>query len=357
MLSVIILGILTVYFAWLEKYRNIKFGLKMSFILIFIFLALRYNFGNDYKDYIDIFQEINKYKSFDLFDKSIHAEPGWIFLCKLFKPMGFFAMTAMLSAVHCVIYYRFIKKFVPVEYYWLAVFLYIFNPAFLLVQASAMRQTVAIEIFIFSFNYLYKKDAIRYFLCIGLAWLFHSSAVILLPVYLLTYLNWKINKAGIIILLTIFVSVFIFTEAIGPYANQIINIYFNQYEVYQEAVVLGSGLGLVYIFIPFFLTLYYERFQIKETAMIFKLVIISFMFIPLGFIIQLIGRMGMYFLPATIIVYPIIQMNLKKPVYKYFFVGSLVLMTMYDFLQFFQSDIYTEGFGNYQTIFSAPNWY
>lgn len=357
MLAVIILGILAVSFAWLAKYRNVAFGLNISFTLIFIFLALRYNFGNDYKGYLDIFIEINKYKSFDLFDKSIHAEPGWILLCKLFKPFGFFAMTAILSLLHCFIYYSFIKKFVPIRYYWLAVFLYIFNSGFLLVQASAMRQSVAIEVFIFSLSYLYKKDAIRYFLCVGIAWLFHSSAVILLPIYLLTYINGKINKGGIIILASIFIATFIFIGSIGPYLNQFVNIYFNQYEGYKEAVVLGSGLGLLFIFIPFFLTLNYERFQSRETALIFKLVIISFIFIPLGFIIQLIGRMGMYFMPATLIVYPVIQMNLKTAIYKYLFLGSLALITLYEFFMFFQSDVWRDAFGNYQTIFSASKYF
>lgn len=51
MIVTTLLGIITVILAYLAKYKNVQLGLKTSFILILIFLALRYNFGNDYKKY------------------------------------------------------------------------------------------------------------------------------------------------------------------------------------------------------------------------------------------------------------------------------------------------------------------
>ena len=64
----------------------------------------------------------------------------------------------------------------------------------MLIQASAMRQTVAINLFLLAIPYIYNKDPVRYALCIGIAYFFHSSALILLPLFFLSYINWTINK-------------------------------------------------------------------------------------------------------------------------------------------------------------------
>ena len=194
MFTVAILNIFVVFFAYQARHKRTEFFLKVSFGLIFLFLALRYNYGNDYSAYLKGFLEVNRVETIDYFDKYWHFDPGWIFLCRIFGPFGFFAMMAVLALFNCFVYYRFIRKYVPPAYYWFAVFFYVFNPYFMLVHSSAMRQSLAISLFIFSIDYIYKKDALRYFLCIGLAALFHTSALVLLPIYLLGVFDWKINK-------------------------------------------------------------------------------------------------------------------------------------------------------------------
>ena len=347
------MGLFSVLFAYLAKYKNIQWGLKVSFTLIFLFLALRYNFGNDYETYLNAFIEISQYNQIDIINIYSQVEPGWIILNWLFRSFGFFAMTAVLALFNCVVYYRFIKKYVPVRYYWLAIFLYIFSPGFMLVHSTAMRQSIAIMVFIFSLDYLNKKDAIRYFLCIGLASLFHLSALILLPVYLLGLFNWKNYKVNGAIFVSIFVSLFLIGESLTPYIKQFISKYFGKYEVYQDAGVVNTGLGALFLSMLFIITIFFERVQNKETALVFKIAIISFIFIPLGLLIQLIGRVGMYFAPATIIVYPIILLNLKKPIRKAIFLTLILIFTTISFFQFIYSDTYKDAFGTYQTIFSA----
>lgn len=357
MLTTIFLGIFSVILAYLAKYKHFTWGLKASFTLVFLFLALRYNFGNDYKGYLKAFLKFNTYSNFNFFDNKNHFEPGWIFLNRVFKPLGFFAMTAVLAAFNCIIYYRVIKKYIPIELYWLAVFLYIFSPGFMLTHSSAMRQSIAIGLFIFSIDYLYKKDAIRYFLCIGLASLIHTSALILVPVYLMGFLNWRIKLISGVIIISLFISIFAFQNYFSINLNEFISGYFQKYEIYKGGVKLSSGLGFVYSTILFALILYYARFQQQETDLLFKLSIISFLFIPLSFIILMTGRVAMYFAPATIIVYPILLINIKKPIYKTIFISVLLFMTTNSFFQFFYSDIYKTAFGTYHTIFSAPKFF
>jgi len=280
-----------------------------------------------------------------------------MFINWLFRPLGFFAMTAVLALINCVIYYRFIIKYLPVRYYWLAIFFYIFNPYFMLVHSSAMRQSVAVMLFVFSLDYLYKKDAIRYFLCIGLASLFHFTALILLPVYLLTFINFNNHKVYSALVFSTFVSLFIFGKSLTPYMYQFVSFFSEKYEVYEDAGVVNSGFGLIFFSALLILILYFEKLQNREIALIFKMAVIGFLIMPLAMIIQMIARLGMYFAPATIIAYPIILMNLKRPVSKTIYLIILILFTSYQFFQFFYSDTYKDYFGTYQTVFSAPQWY
>jgi len=358
MTAVIILGIMATFFAWLEDTGKYKHGLKISFGLIFLFLALRYDYGNDYPVYLAAFGEINSYENINFSGNFRDMEIGWVFLCWLCKPIGFFGMTAILALLNCLVYYNFFKKFVPNKYYWFAVFLFIFNPVFMLVPCSAMRQNVAILLFVFSLNYLYKKKAIRYLLCIGLASLFHSSALILFPVYLLGGLNWTINKATVVIAFSIFVSLFMFGTFIMPYMNQFIGSYFEKYEIYKvDEGVVGTGLGILCLSALFILILYYGRFQNNENALIFKIAIISFIFLPLGMLIMLTARIGMYFQPALIAVYPITLTNIKSILLRNVMLSFLIFFSLYYFFTFFQSDIWQDAFYTYQTILSAPQWY
>lgn len=357
MIATIILGILSVLFAYLAKHKNTQWGLKVSFTLIFLFLALRYNFGNDYKTYLNMFIKISQYNQSNLFNLLLAIEPGWIYLNWLFRTLGFFAMTAVLALFSCAIYYRFITKHVPVRYYWFAVFLYIFYPGFMITHSSAMRQSIAIMLFVFSLDYLYKKSAIRYFLCIGLASLFHFSALILVPAYLLVFLNRKIRVLYGGIFVSIYVSIFLFGRSLSPYIKLLIHNFFEKYEFYQDPGVINTGLSLLYYSILFILVLYFESNQNREIALIFKIAIVSFLIIPLPLIIEMAGRLGMYFAPATIVVYPIIVMNIEKPISKTIFISMLLVVTIYQFFQFFYSETYQSYFGIYQTIFSSPQWY
>jgi hypothetical protein len=356
MTETILLGLFSVIFAYLAKYNNIRWGLKVSFFLIFLFLALRYNFGNDYQAYFNAFTEIGRNSQINFFDKAQQFEPGWVFINWLFRPFGFFALTAALALINCLIYYQFIKKYVPVEYYWLSTFLYVFNPEFMLIHSSAMRQSVAIMLFVFSLDYLHEKKALRYFLCIGLASLFHFSALILLPVYLVGFYKREISSLFKGLIVSLYISLFLFGTSVLPLLKQFISAYFEKYSIYQTAGAASTGLGFAYLFAMLILTLYFEKYQNSKTAIIFKIAVINFIFMPLNLLILLIARVRMYFAPATLIVYPIILLSIKKPLGKAIFLTFLLVFTLYGFFQFFYSETWKEYFRIYQTIFAAPQF-
>ncbi len=353
----IFVNVLAVLFAYLAKYKEFQFGLKLSFLVIFVFLAIRFDFGNDYMSYYKDFIILNSYSAIDFLDKTLYYEPGWLFLIKVFQPFGFFVLVMFLSLINCIIFYLFIKKFVPVQYFWLAVFIYVFTPGFMLVHASAMRQSIAINLFIFAIPYIYKKDFLRYILCIVLASLFHFSALILLPVYFLVFLNWKINNFWGSIIFIVFISLFIFGDKISPILFNVIGNFFQDYELYiGTKTEIGSGIGVVFLSLLLIFVIYYSRFQNKQINILFNIAIIGFMFIPIGLLLAMVSRISMYFTPATIIVYPILIANIKKPIPRNTFTFFLIAFTIFNFITFFKSEIFGKAYESYQTIFSLPNF-
>jgi hypothetical protein len=350
---------MVVLFAFAEDKKLIKHGLKISFFIIFLFLALRYDYGNDYAGYLDGFYEVNKYSWIDYTSTKelFHYEAGWVFLNRLFEPLGFFAMVAFLAAVNCYLLYRFIKKYVPTKYYWLAIFLYTFTPNLMLIQLSAMRQTVAILIFLVAFDYLYQKKIIPYVLLVLLASTFHSSATILLVVYPLSLMNWKINNTIAAGILLTYISLFFMSETLAPIINKLIAFYFERYEVYQDdKTTLGTGLGLMYFtFLLGFIVFSAKKYKL-ENALIIKLSVINFMITPLSFIIMMIARIGYYFEPFFIVA--IIFSAIKcRSISKLGLVLVIIAMTFYGFFNFFYNEIWKEKFYTYNTIFTSQTIY
>jgi len=384
LITVVAVGVMAVIFAYLARIKKLRFCLKISFFIIFLFLALRYNYGSDYNNYLDMFLEINQLNMgfesikdiwmnsmlFNIFLPGnnemqmgvLAIEPGWFILCLLFRPLGFFAMIAFLALFNCIVYYYFIKKYVPSAYYWLAVFLYVFTPSMMLIQSSAMRQSVAISIFLLSINYIYKKDFLRYALLIFLATLFHFSAIILLPVYLLSMLRFKTNTPIAIGVFLLFLTLFLLQGLLSQIVSFFIGSFFPKYEIYQEAGTLGSRLGIAFNALIMFLILIFDRYQNDEVSSRFKIAILGKFITPFTFIMMM-GRLYFYFDPNLFAVYPYILIKADKVLpeypflFKYVFVLALISSTLFLFWDFFNPDTWTASFITYNTIFSSPTIY
>ena len=353
MITVVILNVLAVFFAYLESKKILKHGLKISFFLIFLFLSLRYDYGNDYFSYLSHFNEVNSYDYFDYFADS-HYEIAWSLICRLFYPFGFFAMVAFIASVNCYVFYSFFKQYVPSNYYWFAVLFYVFTPDLMLVQLSSMRQTLAIIIFIYSINYIYRNNLLRYHFSICIASFFHTSALILFPIFYLKFFKKKYYKKLTMIIFIIFISMLLFGQFLKPYIFNFLSNSFDRYSEYADEGVLNTGLGLMFNIIMFVSVLYFYKFQNGSNELLFKIATIAFFTIPLGLVVLIGSRLGFYFLPVMAVVYSLIASNIRRFEFRVIFLSSIIFITMYQFYYFFQSDIWAPYYGTYKTIFSSP---
>ena len=362
MQTVIILGILSMFFAWLEGHGLFKHGLKVSFGLIFIFSALRYDYGNDYNSYLTYFDKINAngeigYFNPTYFDSDFAGiEVGWVFLNRVFSSLGFFALVGAMSLFNCIIYYRFIKKYVPLTYYWLAIFIYTFSPFIMLIQLSAMRQSIAISLFILSIDYLINKKIIYFYIITFIAICFHSSALILLPLYFIRPPNMKLSNYQILTVIFTFFLVYFSISFLTIDIANISNLLFSRYSVYLETQNIGIGFTIIFSIFLMVIILKQLNKQNYELKQIYILTLIGIFLIPLSGIFAMSGRLLFYFQVFSIAVYPSIINYLKNKSYKLLFLCVIIFSTLYIFNIFLKRENFGNHYQTYQTIFTAPKY-
>lgn len=390
-----IVGLLAVFLTYLTRRKQNGAGLKMAFFVIFVFLALRYDYGNDYMAYLDGYNRVITHLK--IFITGEQWEPGWRLLHILFKPFGFFAMIGFTSLATCVVFYWFIRSYVPAQYQWLAVFLYVFESHHMLVPASGMRQNIVIILFLIAIKFLHEKKVITYLLLTCAGATFHISGIILPPLVLLAFINVKINKFIASVIGLMFASMFLFSRTLISYASPFIYRFLPTYAeayLYWGGIRFRTGLGFIYALFQMIAILYFAGIELAphtETSegdeqdmeftplledseqmpvdpkaaflnpaarqLLYKLAIITFLFTPLALQVMMFGRLNMYFTPVLIAVFPIILFTTKDRFFHLVFLSSLMAFTLYKFWGFFQSPIWRDKFGTYQTIFSAPQWY
>lgn len=348
--TVTTVNLVVVLLAFFAGYLRKEFLLKLSFSIIFLLLALRYDFGNDYQAYFEGFLDINRRAEVNYLSVDNYFEPGWVFLCRLFDGPGFFIMVAALAAVNCLVYYFLINKNVHPKYYWLATFLYVFNPGLLLIHSSAMRQSLAIAIFLVAIQFIKKKRPLSYFGSISFASLFHSSALVLIPLYVLGLLNFRIRPAIIVSALILFCSLFFVGEHLSLYISSFVQSLFSRYEEYEGVVEIKSGIGLLYTFCVLTAILAFEGVQSEKNSIYFKIAIIGYFIMPLALYISAIARVSMYFQPALLVVLPLVLTAIRDNTIKIAFGFAVVLVTLVGYVGFFESDIYAGAFSTYKTI-------
>ena len=357
MIGSLFFNIIALLFALKGSLTKHSRGLLYSVISVFVFLAIRYDFGNDYLHYLERFHEINQYNSFSLDMFLIKGnEFGWVYLNHIFKPFGFFGMQIFLAGFSCYILYRFIEKYVHQKHYWFAMFIYIFQPYNMLVLSSAMRQAVVVSLFLLATDYLIQKKPFLYISIILFGSLFHTTALFLLPLVFLSYVKIKPKMIYIFLISVIPFFLIYFANNISSQASQLVFLYFkSEYSNHLNIDISTSKVGIGYalntiIYIIYFYNL--KNTKVTWQVLVFNLIVLSFLFIPLSLSIPLISRVNFYFTPFLMVGYPLALENMKKQSHKFMFIALIIFSTIYQYFYFFNSPTWTEKFYEYKTIFS-----
>lgn len=369
MIATLIIGLFAVLLAYLNGRGILKNGLEMAFLVLTVFLAIRYDWGNDYMPYLQMFNNINRY-DIGLFDFSTFTdlkagEEGWVFLCRFFKPIGFFGMIVVLTIFENFVVFRFIKKYVPSNWFWLAVLIFVFNPALMVIGSSMMRQYLVICIYIIVVDLLLQKFFFYSILLILISVKIHTSALVLLVTIPLFYIKFKNQRFSVRTFLILVVVYLLWQNlALSLFENSLNRLFsisiFAKYSHYVENAntFQSGGLGLgVLLFQFLFLNLLYFQFKLKKNIRpLLYLFMISILLEPISAGIPLVGRIGCYFSMFGIVCFPLLITLIENKLYKKIILFSLLVFFSRSFYVFFYSEIWHEHFFVYKTIFSAPSW-
>ena len=193
---------LSAYLYEKSKSRNSQIVfLVNSFLIPFVFLALRYDVGNDYHNYVEYFYKIAR-------GDLVLKEPGYILVNYTIAYLGvsvqwlfvFFGFFTML----------FVYMALPRDGFAMGVFLFIVIFYFLWAFTS-LRETLAMSIMFYASKYIYQKRFLPYLLWFFAAMMFHLMiSLLLLLIYPIA--NKSTNRYFLIALILISFAVVQFTD-------------------------------------------------------------------------------------------------------------------------------------------------
>lgn len=349
-----IIAILLAYRARFERYQK---ALPWAFVIITIFLSLGYMWGNDVPTYELWFWNFTEYKPFD-FDSIVilsdKSEYGYVLINQLCKPIGFWGMRAVLFAFENYVIYQLVKRTVPREYYWLALFVYTFNPYFMILSSSMMRQWLAMCIVILGFLYLEKRRWILYIALVLLASTIHRSSIICLPLVVLPYITYKFKKSHLILIIPALAAYYVFSGYVVQYVVGWLMTE-DMYTNYTDSMY-SSGVGIMAILhLLIYVFMFANISQIDKEKRIYIAVLICFgLILPLYNFSGLASRLGFYFTVFTICAYPLFfkQSQLDKS-YKTALIIAVIVVILYSNILFYADPVWLYHFGKYTTLFKA----
>ena len=356
---VISISILSLLLAFLASKNSYKYGLELCFILLTFIGAIHYMYGNDYLNYLLMFED-TKYLAFS--EGSLQAffrDPGWIFLCLLFRPFGFFALVIFLNIVQNYIYYRIIKKQVERNWWWLAVFIYVFSTYLYLLNFSMMRQGLAISLIGASFFLMVYKRYVVVAILVIFAFFVHSTSIVAVP-FLFIIPFFKNIRYLLFVYIILFLFLFLVRETVYSFFMQMsLTESLNEYSsMYQEKSRLQLGIGFlidITTFLVIIMVSYRDNRIPPKYIQLAGYFSVGYLLLPLQSVNLMIGRLGYYFSVSSIVAIPYFYNLLrKKP--QAILLTLFLLITVYRYYLFFTVGPFAESYSQPFTTIFGTSW-
>ncbi|MEN5233469.1 EpsG family protein [Sphingobacterium faecium] len=186
-----------------KKVDSVLFCILFSFSFIFFAGFRPQEASTDYVVYVELFNDLNT--DITLQNLLGFAEPTFVLIGSLIKSLGL--PVVWLFIIYAIIGISF-KTAAILKYseFIIPSLLVYYSNFFLLHEMTQIRVGVASGIFLLAVQYIYQKEKWKYFGCIGLAILFHYSAVVYLPIYFLNANEINKKKYYSIIIISIVIG-------------------------------------------------------------------------------------------------------------------------------------------------------
>lgn len=289
-------------------FKNKRMNLMLilgSFITINLFSCLVYSNGGDWGLYQGMYLKIPPLSTLD-FEKIFRYIKGNEFGTNLIMSVGkiytnnYEIFKYILLTLILMYIYIFLEK--KTRYTLFVISIYLSENLLSAFFEPILRQLLALVIFLFAMEDLIKKRKI-YFFKVFLAYLFHSSAIILFPIFFIKRKIYK-KKKLLILFLGLMMGIFILPEFIKIIVKNI--SYLNVYSYYLNSnKFIGKGLNLNRLIvltikiIIYIIPVFYLNGKIKKrqttTILFYNLTILYVSVYILQQSVEILVRFNMYF--------------------------------------------------------------
>lgn len=332
-----------------------KRKLFWTFVPLFLFGALRVDFGNDYDSYEEIYFEFHRNIPF-VYDERAHAEIGFQLLCYVLP--SYRAVLVLNSLLLCLGLSVFIYRNVPRKLLWLAILLLFLNVEKNIYGSLVGTRTgYAVAVFLLGSIYIQQRKLFAFILVTLLSISFHSASLFFMPLAYLIGRNKEINKKEIILWILIIISAVLisftrFKSLVEPFLIDRYESYTNYLEVeaHRGWLLTVAGLSLFYFSFVVFWT-NKQLFEKKQNSIIR----VGLLYITTTLLGSMAFRVG-YFLDMFFIgaIVNLVHSSTKSRNMSYMLCSLAILMSIYSFILWRSANYGNIRYDVYHSIIELP---
>lgn len=302
----------------LRKEAENKVRVTAIFTLLFVVSAIREAVGNDYGEYLQIFDKISG-------NVHVSTEIGFnavVRICQYFFGTGEVSARIILGLFSFGTVYFLVKALYDQSTWFVMSFFLLMTQGFYFNSLNTVRYYFVLAVALYSMKYAQEKKWIRFVLLILFAALFHKTVLLVLPVYFLaglSYRLWHLIPVGVLCL-----SAVLFPEFYRT-------ILFKIYPFYENSAYDTGGLSYVNILkclCVLILSILYYRQAIKDDRVnrfYFMLNIGALLIYCFGSFIPVVSRVAFYLSISNVFLIAGILKRIPDKKQKIFFTGAVIL--------------------------------
>lgn len=303
-----------------------------SMIPLIIMAGFRDGVGIDYGNYVSGYYRINNN---DFIDNISTVEFGYIILVKLSKfifndPFGLFLFASIITILF--LYFTLHRHRFHIT---ITLTILLYYAKYYAFSLNGVRQAIAMSIILFGLKYISTRELKKFTFIILFASLFHTSALVMFPFYLIIgkQTNSKLHIKLLFLVISVFVVIYI-----SEFLNFLSSIgIFSEYGVYVTSIN-ENGFSVISLIVPITILaaiLFFWKKLLKIEPMIelyFWIYLYGFVFSLVGIQLEFVGRISLYFDIVSIILIPLIINVFKSKPIRFIAYGLVVLYCLVVFL-------------------------
>lgn len=119
-------------------------ALRISMILLFILLGFQFELVQDWGPNIGRWEYVNYGATDKALGTSMKMGAVFMWLLKVLKPITFFGWLMLTAASFLLVIYKYIRLYVPKNYYWLSIFILMMNVEYAPLMINSNRQCISL---------------------------------------------------------------------------------------------------------------------------------------------------------------------------------------------------------------------